>query len=111
MANFSVIIDGSYAFNLEVLELADGFYDALKLDPIVVDCSGLGVSVGDNYVDGIFYSNGVEVSPADQNLNETKFAFIVDGSVSIVQNIPNIDEMLVAAYSSDPRFIEVVENA
>jgi hypothetical protein len=108
MANFSVIIDGSYAFNLEVLELADGFYDTLKLDPRIVVCSGLNVVPGNTYVEQTFYADGVVVESIDQAPNETKFAFVVQETVALVQNIPNADEMIVAAYSSDPRFIEVV---
>lgn len=106
MAIFSLIIGNELAFNLEIQELNDGFYQTLQNNPKVVVCNGLDVAIGDDYIDGIFYSSGVEVNTLDQNISETKFAFIVDGVVSTIQNIPNANDMLVAAYSSDPIFIE-----
>jgi hypothetical protein len=110
MATFSLIIDGAFAFNLDVVELTDGFYDTIRNNPKVVECSGLDVSIGNTYVEGTFYQDGTPVSVVDINPYASKFAFIVSGIVSLVHELSNDNQMLVAAYSSDPSFIEMPSN-
>jgi hypothetical protein len=107
MATFCLIIDGFLAFNLDVIELNDGFYETLKARPKVLDCTGLDVLIGDTYAEGIFYRNDNPVGSTNSNPGETIFAFIVNNAVSFIQSIPNSNEMLVAAYSSDPLFAEI----
>ena len=107
MATFCLIIDGFLAFNLDVIELNDGFYETLKGNPKVIICSDLEVSTGDEYVEDTFYRDGIPVASIDPSIGFTKFAFVVDGVVSLIQEISDDNEMLVAAYSSDPLFAEI----
>jgi len=111
MATFSLIIDNAFAFNLEIVELNDGFYDTLRSNPSIVICDGLDVVVGSTYAEGTFYMDGSPVAEIDINPMATKFAFLLGDSVALVQEIANENEMLVAAYSSDPKFVEVLQNA
>lgn len=104
MHKFEVIIDNEFAFELGVEESETEFYELLLKSPKVVEANGRMVVMGGTYKDHIFYDlNNVPVKTGGI-IGISKFAFVIDGIVHLVQEIPTSSAMLVAAYSSDPSF-------
>jgi hypothetical protein len=105
---FNVLIDGEVAFLLEFETTQEAFMNVIKQDPDVVACDHRNVEVEDTYLNGAFLdSSGGQKSAEDLPEDLAKFAFVVDGVVLFTQEIPKSAEMIVAAYSSSPKFVEV----
>jgi hypothetical protein len=105
---FKVIIDGEIAFELAIKDEHDDFLQVIEKSPDVVLSNLNDISAGDTYSNETFFdTEGNQRTSLIQDEGFSRFAFIKDGAVLFIQDIPNTVEMIVAAYSSSPTFRKV----
>jgi len=102
---FEVVIGDEVAFVLAIKHQDSDFLEVIESSPEVILYNLGDVSVGDTYSAGIFFDPaGNERALEVHDVGLSRFAFVKNGVVLFTQTISNTLDMMVAAYSSDPKF-------
>ena len=105
---FEVVIGDEVAFLLGIKHQDSDFLEVIESSPDVFLSNLNDISPGDAYLDGRFFdTEGNERTLLIQDETFSTFVFVKDRHVIFIQDIPNTAEMIVAAYSSSPKFRKV----
>lgn len=103
-----VIVEDEIATTINFGDTDNDFYRALIVEPESIRQDTFDVKNGDTYdpETGMFYRDG-EVVPSKYSPGKARFALVKDNVAKFAVEFPYEEELLIAAFSSNPIFEEI----